>query len=70
MLSPNSKILKNPTRVFNLDEISFYLYPKSYLVLAEKESHVYDTSPKSDKESTIYKYKRMNQEIVISVPQY
>lgn len=70
-----------------MDETSFYLYPKGYLVLAEKGSHVYDTSAKSDKENittlitvsadgviapplTVYKYKRMNQEIARTTPSY
>lgn len=87
LLGPDLDILKDPTRVFNLDETSFYLYPKGYLVSAEKGTHVYDTSAKSDKENittlltvsaagviapplTIYKYKRMNQEIANSAPSY
>jgi len=87
LLGPDLDKLKDPTRVFNLDETSFYLYPKGYLVLAEKGTHVYDTSAKSDKENittlltvsaaaviapplTIYKYKRMNQEIANSAPSY
>lgn len=51
LLEDNIDVLQNPTRVFNMDETSFYLYPKGYLVLAEKGVHVYDTSTKSDKEN-------------------
>lgn len=88
LLEENIDVLQDPTRVFNMDETSFYLYPKGYLVLAEKGIHVYDTSAKSDKENittlitvsaagviappplTVYKYKRMNQDIARSAPSY
>lgn len=51
LLGPDSEILNDSTRVFNLDETSFYLYPKGYLVLVEKGTHGYDTSAKSDKKN-------------------
>jgi len=53
LLEENIDVLQDPTRVFNMDETSFYLYPKGYLILAEKGIHVYNTSAKSDKENII-----------------
>lgn len=45
------EILKEPTRVWNCDETSFFLSPKGGLILAPRGEHVYDTSNNSDKEN-------------------
>lgn len=51
LLGENVAVLKEPSRVFNMDETAFYLNPKGGLVLAERGKHVYSTSANSDKEN-------------------
>lgn len=52
LLGPEGcEVLKDPSRVWNCDETSFFLAPKGGLILAPRGEHVYDTSKNSDKEN-------------------
>ncbi|GLV37464.1 hypothetical protein CBL_10570 [Carabus blaptoides fortunei] len=52
LLGPEGcKVLKEPKRVWNCDETSFFLAPKGGLILAPKGEHVYDISENSKKEN-------------------
>lgn len=50
-LGEDARILEEPSRIWNMDETSFYLNPKGSCVLAEKGKSVYGVSSNSDKEN-------------------
>lgn len=50
-LKEDFEILKEPSRVWNMDETSFNLAPSGQLILAERGATVYSKHSKSDKEN-------------------
>lgn len=51
LLGDNTAILKEPNRIFNLDETCFHLAPKGELILGERGKNVYDEHSNSNKEN-------------------
>lgn len=50
-LKDDVNVLKDPGRVFNMDETCFFLVPKGDLILGPRGRQVYDESSNSDKEN-------------------
>lgn len=50
-LKDHLSVLKDPNRVFNMDETCFFLTPKGDLILGPRGQQVYDESSNSDKEN-------------------
>ncbi|KAJ8944743.1 hypothetical protein NQ314_009396 [Rhamnusium bicolor] len=51
LLGENVSVLKDPSRIFNMDETAFFLNPKGNCVIAEKGKHCYGVSSNNDKEN-------------------